>query len=74
MSYTLEQYKSRREMLLHHIGELDIFMDENPSDLLIHVFSKDPEPKNRYEAAKWLRGVLIAKLAQVEGLINDFDK
>ena len=72
MSYTLDRYKSRKELLLTHISELSPILSRGST--LVEVFATEDSIDSKYEAAKWLKGVLTAKLDHVEELIASFEK
>ena len=73
MSYTLDQYKSRKELLTALIKDLDKTIEENST--LVHAFfGQNTKVKCKCEASIWLKNILNSKLKHVEDLISDFDK
>ena len=73
MSYTLDQYKSRKELLTALIKDLDKTIEENTT--LVHAFfGQNTKVKCKWEASIWLKNILNSKLKHVEELISDFDK
>lgn len=67
---TIQQYNCRKELLKEHINMLDSFMAINPANLLVQVFGEDDKPKDKWEAAKWLKRVLEKKLSETDRLIH----
>lgn len=69
MCHTLNQFKSRKELLNSLIKDLDESL-EKEEVLAESFFGQNLEAKEKYEATKWLKGILTSKLDYVESSIK----